>query len=164
MPAQRRRAAPRSFCLLLAALLPEACAWPQAAPSEDVPDILLAAFIDTRPQVDRGARVVVGPYRLSPTDTVPRLWAERDLRPILADTSVRPGDPTPKGRTLDGRQRQWRPPSGEVGVMFSVPEFRGDTARLIVVLEGETRSIDRLVLVRSRGKWVVVRRENILVS
>jgi hypothetical protein len=160
---RRRGAEGLALCLLLAAL-GGGCTLRQALPREDVPAVLLAAFLDTRPPLAPGRRVVVGPYRLSAADTVPRPWADRDLRPILADTSVRLGDATIRGRTLEGRPLPWWPSPGEVGVSFSVPEFRNDTVRVLVVVEGESRSIDRLTLVRRRGRWTVVRREQVLVS
>lgn len=152
-----------ALCLLLAALI-TGCGLRQARPREDVPAVLLSAFLDTRPLISSGGRVVVGPYRLSATDTVPRPWDDRDLRPILADTSVTLGDPTVQGRTLEGRPLPWWPGASEVGVSFSVPEFHNDTARVLVAVEGVSRSIDRLILVRRRGRWTVVRREQVLVS
>jgi hypothetical protein len=152
-----------ALCLMLAALA-GGCAVRKASPREDVPAVLLAAFLDTRARFTPGRRVVVGPYRLSAADTMPRLWADADLRPILADTAISLGDPTPQGRTLEGRPLPWWPGVGEVGVSFSVPEFRNDTARVLVAVEAASRAIDRLTLVRRRGSWIVVRRDQILVS
>jgi hypothetical protein len=126
--------------------------------------VLLAAFLDTRPRLEPGRRVVVGPYRLSSGATAPLQWTEGELRQILADNSVKLGNPAIRGRTLEGRPLPWSPDSGDVGILFSVPEFRGDTARVVTVVEGATRSVDRLTLVRRAGRWVMIRRENILVS
>ncbi|MDQ3996541.1 MAG: hypothetical protein M3303_05935 [Gemmatimonadota bacterium] len=155
-------------CLLLAALFAGGCALHHARPREDVPAVLLAAFLYTRPLLGPGAGVVVDPYQHNP-DTVPPLWTDRDLRLILADTSVRLGDATARRRTLAGRPFPSSPRAHEVRVSFSVPEFHKDTARVLVgvfaqLQESGSRALDRLTLVRRRGAWTVVRREQLLIS
>ena len=153
-----------AVCLSLL-VLAFGCARRQVQPDSHVPAVLLAAFLDTRPRLEPGRRVVVGPYRLGAGETAPPpQWTEGELRQILADSSVRLGNPAIRGRTLEGRPLPWSPDSGDVGILFSVPEFRGDTAQVVTVVERATRSVDRLTLVRRAGRWVVIRRENILVS
>jgi hypothetical protein len=154
-------------CLLLATVV-GGCAVRQARPRQAIPTVLLAAFLDTRPLLGHDARVVLGPYRLSP-DTIRHLWAERDLRPILADTSVRLGDPTVRAWTLEGRPFPWAPGPGEVGVSFSMPDFGNDTTRVLVSViaglgEGSSHALYRRTLVRRGGRWTVVRREELLTS
>jgi hypothetical protein len=141
-----------------------ACARRQAQPDNHVPAVLLAAFVDTWPRIASDRRIVIGPYRLSAADTMPRRWTERELRQVLADSSVKLGNPASRGRTLEGRPLPWSPDAGEVGISFSVPEFRGDTARVVTAVDGVTRSMDRLTLVRQGGRWAVIHRENTLVS
>jgi hypothetical protein len=161
--ANDRRQMRLGVCLFLLTLA-FGCTHHQTQPDNHVPAVLLAAFLDSRSLIEPGRRIVVGPFRLATGDTVPRQWTEGDLKQILADGSAKLGNPAIRGRTLEGRPLPWSPDSGDIGVSFSVPEFRGDTARVVTVVQGVTRSVDRLVLVRRAGRWVVIRRENILVS
>ncbi|MDQ3997672.1 MAG: hypothetical protein M3303_11740 [Gemmatimonadota bacterium] len=154
--------------LLLAALFVTGCALNPARRHDDLAAVLLAAFLHTRPHLGPGGGVVVDPYQLNP-DTVPHQWTDPDLRLILADTSVSLGDPTVQARTLEGRPFPWSPGPGAVGVSFSVPEIRDDTARVLIATvarlqESSARTLNRLTLVRRRGAWTVVRREQLLVS
>jgi hypothetical protein len=150
------------------AALSGGCVLRQARPPAETPVVLLAAFVDTRALLGPDTRIVVGAYQLSP-DTVPHLWAASELKPILADTSVRLADPTGRARTLEERPFPWSAGPGAVGVSFSVPEFRNDTARVLVATvaqlqESSVRTLARLILVRRAGRWIVVRREQLLTS
>jgi hypothetical protein len=161
----RRLALPAVLAAALALSGAAACEAPKA---NDVPAVLLAAFLDTRPFLSAGRRLVIDPYRLG-ADTMRHLWVRRDLGRILADTLVTLGDPTVRGFTLEGRPLPWRPGVGEVGVSFSVPEVRGDTASVLVYVgggpgKGYSHALDRLTLVRRRGTWTVIRREPLMIS